>query len=38
VKIVLGTAVSMPLMVEGKKPKEVLKEIEEGKYDNLFKS
>jgi len=38
VKIVLGTAVSMPLTVEGKKPKEVLKEIDEGKYDNLFKS
>jgi large subunit ribosomal protein L11 len=38
VKIVLGTAVSMPVTVEGKKPKEVLKEIDEGKYDNLFKS
>jgi large subunit ribosomal protein L11 len=38
VKSVLGTAVSMPVTVEGKKPKEVLKEIDEGKYDNLFKS
>ncbi|MEM5829198.1 MAG: 50S ribosomal protein L11 [Candidatus Aenigmatarchaeota archaeon] len=38
VKTVLGTAVSMPVTVEGKKPKEILKEIEEGKYDNLFKS
>jgi large subunit ribosomal protein L11 len=38
VKMVLGTAVSMPVTVEGKKPKEVLKEIDEGKYDNLFKS
>ncbi|MEM5879289.1 MAG: 50S ribosomal protein L11 [Candidatus Aenigmatarchaeota archaeon] len=38
VKIVLGTTVSMPVTIEGKKPKEVLKEIEEGKYDNLFKS
>lgn len=38
VKTVIGTAVSMPVTIEGKKPKEVLKEIEEGKYDNLFKS
>ncbi|MEM7826115.1 MAG: 50S ribosomal protein L11 [Candidatus Aenigmatarchaeota archaeon] len=38
VKCVIGTAVSMPLTIEGKKPKEILKEIEEGKYDNLFKS
>lgn len=38
VKMVLGTVVSMPVTVDGKKPKEVLKEIEEGVYDNLFKS
>ncbi|MEM5772874.1 MAG: 50S ribosomal protein L11 [Candidatus Aenigmatarchaeota archaeon] len=38
VKMVIGTAVSMPVTIEGKKPKEILKEIEEGKYDNLFKS
>ncbi|MFH8108341.1 MAG: 50S ribosomal protein L11, partial [Candidatus Aenigmatarchaeota archaeon] len=38
VKTVIGTAVSMPVTIEGKKPKEILKEIEEGKYDNLFKS
>ncbi|MEM5766367.1 MAG: 50S ribosomal protein L11 [Candidatus Aenigmatarchaeota archaeon] len=38
VKVVLGTVVSMPVTVEGKKAKEVLKEVEEGKYDNLFKS
>jgi large subunit ribosomal protein L11 len=33
VKIVLGTAVSMPVTVEGKKPKEILKEIDEGLWD-----
>jgi large subunit ribosomal protein L11 len=38
VKMVIGTAVSMPVTIEGKKPKEILKEIDEGKYDNLFKS
>ncbi|MEM5852858.1 MAG: 50S ribosomal protein L11 [Candidatus Aenigmatarchaeota archaeon] len=37
VKMVLGTANSMPVTVEGKKPKEVLKEIDEGKYDKFFK-
>lgn len=36
-KMVVGTANSMPMTVEGKKPKEVEKEIEEGKYDNLFR-
>lgn len=36
VKQVIGTAVSMPLTVEGKTPKEVLREIEEGKWDRLF--
>lgn len=33
VKQILGTANSMPLTVEGKKPRELIKEIEEGKWD-----
>ncbi len=37
VKEVIGSCVSMPVTVEGKKPKEVLQEIDEGKYDNLLK-
>jgi large subunit ribosomal protein L11 len=37
VKMVLGTAISMPITVEGKPPKEVLKEVEDGKYDSLIK-
>jgi len=37
VKSVLGTAVSMPITVEGKPPKEVLKEVEEGKWDQAMK-
>jgi large subunit ribosomal protein L11 len=37
VKIVLGSIVSMPLTVENKSAKEILKEIEEGKWDDLFK-
>lgn len=36
VKQVVGTCASMPLTVEGKKAKEVIKEIDEGKYDSLF--
>jgi large subunit ribosomal protein L11 len=36
-KLILGTANSMTgVLVENKRPKEVIKEIEEGKYDNLF--
>lgn len=36
-KLVLGTANSMTgVLVENKRPKEVIKEIDEGKYDNLF--
>ncbi|TAL47970.1 50S ribosomal protein L11 [archaeon] len=35
-KMVVGTANSMPMTVEGKRPKEVAKEIDEGKYDSLF--
>ena len=33
VKEVIGTCVSAGILVEGKEPKEVLKEIDEGKYD-----
>lgn len=36
VKQVVGTCASMPITVEGKKPKQVIKEIEEGKYDSLI--
>ena len=34
VKTVVGTAVSMPVTIEGKKPKEILKEIDEGIWDS----
>lgn len=34
VKQIVGTANSMPLTIDGKKVKEVLKEINEGKYDS----
>ena len=38
VKVVLGTANSMTgIMVENKRPKEIVKEVDEGKYDNLLK-
>ncbi len=37
VKEVLGTINSMNgILVEGKKPKEVIKEVEEGKWDSLI--
>ncbi len=36
VKMVLGTAVSMGVTVEGKDPKELIKEVEEGKWDHLL--
>ncbi len=35
-KEVLGTALSMGVTVEGKDPREVQREIDEGKYDDLF--
>ena len=35
-KEVLGTALSMGVSVNGKNPKEVIKEIDEGKHDSLF--
>ena len=37
VKQILGTTASMPLTVEGKKGKELIKEVNEGKWDNLIK-
>ncbi|OIN85272.1 MAG: hypothetical protein AUJ50_05375 [Candidatus Aenigmarchaeota archaeon CG1_02_38_14] len=37
VKEVVGSCASMPVTVEGKTPKEVLQEIEQGKYDSLLK-
>jgi large subunit ribosomal protein L11 len=37
VKIVVGTLVSMGVKVDGKPPKDVIKEINEGKYDELIK-
>jgi len=36
VKMVLGTAVSMGVTVEGKDPREVIKEVDEGKWDHLL--
>jgi large subunit ribosomal protein L11 len=35
-KEVIGTCTSMGVTVEGKKPKETLKDIDEGKYDSKF--
>lgn len=37
VKTVLGSMVSMPVTVEGKKPKEILREVEDGKWDEVIK-
>jgi len=37
VKLVLGSCVSMGIKVEGKTAKEVLKEIDEGKWDEKLK-
>lgn len=37
VKMILGTAVSMPITVEGKNPKEIIKEVDEGKWDEVIK-
>jgi large subunit ribosomal protein L11 len=36
VKEVVGTCVSMGITVDGKKPKDVLAEIKEGKYDSVL--
>ncbi|MBI4399703.1 50S ribosomal protein L11 [Candidatus Micrarchaeota archaeon] len=38
VKEILGTCVSLGVTCEGKSPKEVIKEINEGKFDSLFKN
>jgi large subunit ribosomal protein L11 len=35
-KEVLGTCVSMGVTVDGKDPKDVIREIDEGKYDQIF--
>lgn len=35
-KEVVASCVSMPVTVEGKNPKEILKDIDEGKYDSKF--
>ncbi len=37
VKEVVGSVVSMPLTIEGKPAKQIMKEIDEGKYDSLLK-
>ena len=36
VKEVVASCVSMPITIEDKPPKEILKEIDEGKYDSKF--
>jgi large subunit ribosomal protein L11 len=36
-KEIVASVVSMPLTVEGKNPKEILKDIDEGKYDDKLK-
>lgn len=36
VKEVLGTCVSMGVTVEGKDPEEVIREVDAGKYDEMF--
>lgn len=37
VKEIIASVVSMPLTVEEKSPKEILREIDEGKWDHLLK-
>lgn len=37
VKMVLGTALSLGLTVNNRNPKELLKEVDQGLYDNLLK-
>jgi large subunit ribosomal protein L11 len=36
-KEVMGTCVSIGITIEGKDPREVQKEVDEGKYDAMFK-
>lgn len=38
VKCVLGSCQSMGILVEEKEPKQVIKEVDEGKYDSLLKA
>jgi len=38
VKTIVGSCQSMGLLIDGKEPKEVLKEIDEGKHDSIFSS
>jgi large subunit ribosomal protein L11 len=38
VKEIIGSCVSMGITVDGKDPKAVLREIDEGKYDDVIKS
>ncbi len=37
VKVVLGTCASMPMTVEGKNAKEIIKEVDAGKFEDLLK-
>ncbi len=37
VKQIVGAAVSMPVTIEGKKPKDINQEIDEGKWDAIIK-
>ncbi len=37
VKQVIGSCVSLGVYIEGKKPKEIMKEVEEGKWDERIK-
>jgi len=37
VKEILGTCISMGVTVEGKDPREIQEEIDEGKYNEIFK-
>jgi large subunit ribosomal protein L11 len=36
VKTVIGTCISMGVTIEGKNPKELLAELESGKYDDVL--
>jgi large subunit ribosomal protein L11 len=38
IKEIIGSCVSMGITIDGKNPKDILKEINEGKYDGLFES
>ena len=37
VKEIVGSCSSMPVTVDGKSPKEILKDIDEGKYNSVIK-